>query len=98
VQRFDAATYIAITKAMDRHDVGRGRLGLRETLNTIAARTLCIGIDSDVLYPVVEQAELAAHIPNAKYAGVRSIHGHDAFLIEFDQLNHLIKAFLKEVG
>ena len=98
MQRFDAATYVAITKAMDRHDISRGRLGLQETLSTIAARTLCIGIDSDVLYPVVEQAELAAHIPNAKYAEVRSIHGHDAFLIEFEQLNHLIKAFLKEVG
>jgi homoserine O-acetyltransferase len=98
VRRFDAATYVAITKAMDRHDITRGRLGLQETLNAIRVKALCIGIDSDVLYPVVEQAELAAHIPNAKYAEVRSIHGHDAFLIEFDQLNRLIKDFLKEVG
>jgi homoserine O-acetyltransferase/O-succinyltransferase len=98
VQRFDAATYVGITKAMDGHDISRNRFGLQETLQTISAKALCIGIDSDVLYPVVEQAELAAHIPNAKYAEVRSIHGHDAFLIEFDQLNHLIKDFLKEVG
>lgn len=97
VRRFDALSYLAITRAMDRHDIRRGRGSTEQALNQIAARALCIGIDSDVLYPVIEQGEIAAHIPNARYAQINSVHGHDAFLIEFDQLNHLIQEFLKEV-
>ncbi len=97
VDRFDAATYVAITKAMDRHDIGRNRGDYREVLAAIKARALCVGIDSDILYPVGEQRDIAAHIPNGRYAELRSVHGHDAFLIEFEQLNQLIGDFLKEV-
>ncbi|HEY6951061.1 MAG TPA: homoserine O-acetyltransferase [Bacteroidota bacterium] len=97
VQRFDANTYLGITRAMDHHDVGRNRGGVEQALSCVEARALCIGIDSDVLYPVVEQGEIAARIPKARYAEIKSVHGHDAFLIEFDQLNYLIRDFLKEV-
>jgi homoserine O-acetyltransferase len=92
VDRFDASTYITITHAMDSHDVTRGRGA--DALRTIRARSLCVGISTDVLYPVDEQLDIAAGIPGAQYFQIESRHGHDAFLIEFDQLNEAIGRFL----
>lgn len=94
VDRFDANSYLTITRAMDLHDVSSGRGILEDVLGQIKARTLCVGIDSDILYPVGEQVELAQLIPGARYEEIRSPHGHDAFLIEFGKMNSLIREFL----
>jgi homoserine O-acetyltransferase len=90
VDRFDANTYFTLTRAMDSHDVGRGRGGWREALAGVKARALVVSIDSDVLYPPVEQEELAAALPDARLVTLRSPHGHDAFLIEGETLNAVV--------
>ncbi len=93
VDRFDAATYVALTEAMDTHDVGRGRGGWKEALRALRVPALVVSIDSDVLYPPVEQEELAAALPGARLATLASPHGHDAFLIEGEAMNALVRGF-----
>lgn len=92
--RFDANAYLYLSKAMDYHDVGKDRNGITNALSLIKAKTKCVGINSDILYPVAEQKEIQSQIPNADYTEIDSIHGHDAFLIEFDQLDQIIRKFL----
>ena len=51
-----------------------------------------------MLYPVHEQKEIARHLPRSRYFEIASIHGHDAFLIEWDQVTDAIRDFLVEVA
>ncbi|MCL4639993.1 MULTISPECIES: homoserine O-acetyltransferase family protein [Olivibacter] len=96
VKRFNAYSYWFLSKAMDAHNVGRGRDGAEKALQHIRAKTLVIGITSDILFPLDEQKYLAKHIRNAKFAAINSFYGHDGFLIETKQISKEIAAFLKQ--
>jgi homoserine O-acetyltransferase len=91
VARFDAKTYVTLTHAMDSHDVSRGRGTLESVLASISQPSLVVSIDSDILYPPVEQEELAVLIPDATLHTIESLHGHDGFLIDAAAINDAVK-------
>jgi homoserine O-acetyltransferase len=92
--RFNAFSYHALTKGMDAHHLGRSRGSIHEALASIRAKTLVIGIDTDVLYPPEEQEYIARQIPGGQFALLRSNYGHDAFLVEYEKLEEIIRPFL----
>ncbi|WP_235980232.1 homoserine O-acetyltransferase MetX [Rhabdothermincola sediminis] len=101
VRRFDANSYLVICKAMDLHDIGRGRGGVDAALRRVVAPTLTVSIDSDSLYFPYQQEQirdaLAANGTPVEHAMVTSDHGHDAFLLETDQVGDALVAFLEDV-
>ncbi len=98
VRRFDANSYLALTEAMSHHDVGRGRGGIAAALAKVAADVTVVGVDSDRLYPAHEQRALVELLPGSpSHATLASPFGHDAFLIETDQLATVVEAALRRV-
>jgi homoserine O-acetyltransferase/O-succinyltransferase len=95
--RFNAFTYWTFSKAMDSHNVGRNREGIVAALKSIKAKTLVIGIESDILYPVSEQKFIAENTPGAALKVISSIYGHDGFLVEFDTMKTIIKHYFKTI-
>jgi len=92
-RRFDANAYVILSKAMDSHDISRGRADKDVVLNRVEIPVQVIGVDSDHLYPLSEQKELDRLLPNSRLNLIKSPYGHDAFLIEFEQLHDIIKPF-----
>lgn len=94
--RFDVLSYWYLSKAMDSHHLGRGRGGLEKALAQIQVNTLVIGIHSDVLFPIGEQATIAKGIPGAQLEIIDSFYGHDGFLIESELIAGLLDNFLAD--
>ncbi|KAK3374449.1 Alpha/Beta hydrolase protein [Lasiosphaeria ovina] len=98
VKRFDSNCYIAMTRKLDTHDVSRGRAAtIADALAMIEQPTLVLGIESDGLFTFAEQEELAEHIKGARLERIDSPEGHDAFLLQFEQVNRYTLQFLREV-
>jgi homoserine O-acetyltransferase/O-succinyltransferase len=95
-RRFDAGTYVVLTDAMNTYDVGRDRGGTASALSAIQVPIVVAGVDSDRLYPLVLQRELAELIPTT-VGGLRVVHsdyGHDGFLIERGAVGGLVRETL----
>ncbi|GBD15233.1 Homoserine O-acetyltransferase [bacterium HR26] len=98
VRRFDANSYLYLTRAMDSHDLGRGRGSYEAGLARIRARTLAIGIRSDILFWPAQVRDLVERLrrlgKEAEYWELDSPNGHDAFLKDFAQIGPVIREFL----
>lgn len=95
-KRFNAFSYYFLSKGMDSHNVGRGRVSVEAALQGVKAKTLVIGITTDILFPVAEQQFIADNITGAVYKTIHSNYGHDGFLLEFEQIENIISHFLNK--
>lgn len=96
LSRFDPVTYVKMTEQMDSHNVARGRGDyIPEVLGTVDIPALVMGIDSDVLYPLSEQKEMAQQLPKGELKIIKSADGHDGFLLEQEQVAMYITEFLE---
>ena len=103
VKRFDGNCYIAITRKLDTHDVSRHRVPpssldpIAVSLSRLRQPALVLGIESDGLFTFAEQQEIANAIPNARLRKIESAEGHDAFLLQFEQVNRHMLDFFDEM-
>ncbi|MCI1733203.1 MAG: homoserine O-acetyltransferase [Bacteroidales bacterium] len=107
-KRFNAYSYLAMVNLFDSQNVGRGRGGVEKALAKIKAKVLCIGIDSDILFPWQEQKFIAEHagrssesnnktIGSGKFVKIKSDFGHDGFLLEYSQIQKALKNSFKDI-
>jgi homoserine O-acetyltransferase len=95
VNRFNAYSYWLLTKAMDSHQLARGRREpLDKILEGICQPALIIGIDSDILCPLEEQRHMARLMPEARLIAIGSAYGHDGFMVEGEKIAMHLRAWL----
>jgi homoserine O-acetyltransferase len=100
-RRFDANSYLILNKAMDLHDIGRGRGGTDAAMARVTAPALVVSITSDVLYPSYQQEAIRDALGRAgarcEWQLVDSPHGHDGFLLETDRIGPTVAEFLTDI-
>jgi len=100
VDKFDPNSYIYLSKAMDLFDLGEGKNSYDEGVARIRARSLLIGVTTDLLFPIHQQEEVARLLRDwgrdCRFVRLDSVYGHDAFLIEIERFGAIVGAFLAE--
>lgn len=99
IERFDANSYLHLTKAMDYFDLAEGYGSLQEALGRTDARFLIVSYTTDWLFPSVQSREIIRtliHVGgDVSYVELDSPYGHDAFLIEMERLAEVVRPFLE---
>lgn len=101
VDRFDANSYLYLTRALDLFDVSKNYGSLADALRRIQCPALVVGVSSDILYPVYQQQEIVSTMrrlgKSVRYAEIDSPHGHDGFLIDFHKMELPLARFIASV-
>lgn len=101
IKRFDANSYLYITKAIDNFDVSEGYSGLAEALKEVEARCFVLSFTSDWLYPKEQSLKIVRALKingiDTSYANLESAFGHDSFLIDDERLKKIFKGFLDSI-
>ncbi len=99
---FDANTYLYLSKSMDLHDLGRDSASYEAGVRRIQCPVQMIGFDSDQLFPCHQQREIAELLkpvnPRAHYYEIKTLYGHDAFLIEKEAISKIVSNFLAKLS
>lgn len=98
--KYDPNSLLYISKAMDMFDLSKGRMSLEDAFRAFHGPTLVLGVKSDMLFPVWQQAEVAAALRRAgndrtSYYELDSLYGHDTFLIEINSVGSAVKGHLE---
>lgn len=98
VRRFDANSYLILNRAMDTHDLARGRGSFEAAVSRIKVPSVTASIDTDILYPPHQQQQIHDLLTGAgadsRYEVISNPHGHDGFLLAFDEIGELITELL----
>jgi homoserine O-acetyltransferase len=102
IERFDANSYLYITKSTDYFDIARNRGSLDEAFASVKSKYLFVSYSSDWLFPSEQSREIVRSLKRNKkdvsFIEIDSPYGHDAFLVEHEQLKRIIVPFLESVG
>jgi len=102
VSRFDANSYLCITKALDEYDLAAGYETLEDAFRNLKAQVLVVALTSDWLFPPEQSNQIANALVRAgkdvSYSVLKAAHGHDGFLVDIENLAEMIRAFLPWVG
>jgi len=102
VDRFDANSYLHITRAIDEYDLIERHGSLEKAFETVKAKVLVVALSSDWLFPPEQSVEIANAMLRAdkqvSYCNLQAPHGHDAFLVDIKNLSEIMRAFLPWVG
>jgi len=100
IERFDANSYLYLTRAMDYFDLAGKYGSIKQALERTAARFLITAYNTDWLFPASQSREIVSELVasgrHVTYLELESVFGHDSFLIEIEQLEELVVPFLAD--